>query len=61
MKEHNFSDHNHTGQFGPPYVHNKPISCVKCIEEILAYRADLCEKYGWDAWPEDISVVQLTP
>lgn len=51
--------HNHKGQLGPPYDPKKPITCLDCIAEILAYRADLCKKYGWEGWPESISSATL--
>mgnify|MGYP006192764933 CR=1 FL=1 len=51
--------HNHQGQVGPPYNPKKSVTCPECVEEILAYRAELVKRYGWDEWPESISVVRL--
>ncbi len=49
-----FGEHAHTS-YGNPYDPKRPITCAACIAAVRLWRQELCEKYGWDQWPEDIS------
>ena len=39
---------------GSPYDHKKPLTCPHCIDRMWALRKELCDKYGWDYWPDDL-------
>ena len=42
---------------GRPYNPNLSITCAGCLDKVMAYRLELCNKYGWKVWPEECSVV----
>lgn len=46
-----YGEHVHHS-YGSPYDHKKKIDCLACIAKITEFRNELCEKYGWEEWPE---------
>lgn len=47
--------HDHPPKFGPPYDASLPIVCPACIDMLWEARYDLCEKYGWESWPDKLN------
>jgi hypothetical protein len=41
--------------FGSPYDFSLPVTCPACVEILWEKRDKLCEKYGWDKWPDALN------
>jgi hypothetical protein len=40
---------------GPPYDHKAVVECRHCRNILWDKRWALCDKYGWEQWPIDLS------
>jgi hypothetical protein len=39
---------------GSPYNHTALLTCRHCINLLWEWRWALCDKYGWEQWPESL-------
>ena len=47
--------HEHPPPKGCPFDFSMPIDCNACRVLIWTWRQELCDKYGWDKWPDDLN------
>lgn len=51
-----WGNHSHeVSVVGRPYNPKVPITCPACLDKMAAVRLELCNKYGWNVWPEECS------